>query len=177
MSNLSELALKAATVKALADVVKAVGNDVRKELHADLAAAVKKTGDRTVPVVVPGGKQVATISFSDKDAAAAVTDNEALLEWARAAVPEAVTERVVHEVSPEWLSTVLAAMTSADNTEWTSPDGTVHTVPGVAIIPGSSSHSVRLRKDGGAELVEAWRQGRLEAVQLPELAPALEGRK
>lgn len=173
MSTVRELALKAALVKALVDTVADLRKDVTKELQKSLLVAAEDTGVRSLAVSVPGGRQVATISLKEKAAAAAVTDSEALITWAMAHMPEHVEERTVRNVSPAALQDLLAAMTAAGAATWTHPEtGKTEPVPGIAIAPAATTHAVSLRKEGGPELLEAYRAGLLTGVSLPELTPA-----
>ncbi|MFF2522478.1 hypothetical protein [Streptomyces liangshanensis] len=174
MSTVRELALKAALVKALADVVKEAGADVRKELQKGLDKTAEETDVRSLAVSVPGGRQVATISLKTKLADAVVTDSEALITWALAAMPEHVEERTrtIWNIAPDVLQDLLTAMTAAGAATWTHPEtGETVTVPGIAITPESTTHAVTLRKNAGPELLEAYREGRLTGVSLPEILP------
>jgi len=178
MSTVRELALAEATLKAIADKVKDHLDTVKKELQVQLAATAKDTGARSVTVTAPGATAAAaTVSLSETPAAAVLRDADALTAWALETVPEHVTERVAREVSPEWLSAVLAVMTDAGNVLWTDPKtGTAHVVPGVEIAKARSTHSVRLRKDGSEALLAAYRGGQVPGVSLPELATGGDGR-
>jgi hypothetical protein len=174
MSTVRELALKAALVKALADVVKEAGADVRKELQKGLTTAAEETGVRSLAVAVPGGPQVATISLSEKPETATITDPDAFTAWVLATAPEQVEEQIVRQVAPAFVQDLLAQVITTRSLSWKNPDtGAIEAVPGVAIIPAFTTHSVRLRKDAGPELLEAYRAGRLAGVSLPELLPTV----
>ena len=82
-----------------------------------------------------------------------------------------IERRFVTEVREAFTKKILAELTAAGGTEWADPEtGVIHDVPGVAIAPARArTHAVRFKKDGRDQVMQAWREGRLATVALPEL--------
>lgn len=167
--SLADLAATEAVLKALADQIDTQLKAVRQEMQAGLDA----NGVRQVAAKLPNGEQVAKISMADPKAAAIITDPEAFLAWVRDHHPDpnAIVRRFVTEVRPATQAALLADMTAAGTPQWCNPEtGELHTVPGVEIrATRSRTHRVLLTDDGRKAIAEAWRNGELAAVVLPEL--------
>ncbi|MFD5814356.1 hypothetical protein [Streptomyces sp. NPDC127038] len=169
--NLKEAAMREAALKTLLDTVKGAYDAARKDTRTALEAAAEESGARQVAAALPDGPDIATVSLSSGEAAAKVTDEEAFTAWVIAHYGTEVERRFVTEVRAAFRDKVLGALTAAGSTDWADPDtGVIHEVPGVAIAPSRArTHSLRFKKDGRDQVMQAWRDGRLAAVALPEL--------
>lgn len=169
--SLKDASAREAFLKTLLDVVNDAYEDARAETQRLLDAAAGETGTRQVAVSLPGGPDIATVSLSGGEPAARVVDEDAFTAWAIANVPSEIERRFVTEVRPAFSKKVLGEMTAAEVAEWTNPEtGVIHEVPGVELAPGRAlTHSVRFKKGGRDRVMEAWREGRLADVALPEL--------
>jgi hypothetical protein len=167
--SLADLAATEAVLKALADQIEGQ----LKKVRADMQAGMDAAGATQVTAKLPDGTQVAKISLSDPKPAAMVTDPEAFLAWVRDHHPDkdAIVRRFVTEVRPATQAALLADMTAAGVPQWCDPEtGELHSVPGVQIrATRSRSHRVLLSDDGRDAIAQAWRNGELAAVVLPEL--------
>jgi hypothetical protein len=169
MTDMQQLALESAALKALADTILAR----QKEVRAEMQAALTETGVGRVDAKLPGGVKVGTISRSDPKPAAVVTDAGAFLAWVRETAKDEVTSRVVTEVRPAYAAALLAEMTAAGTPTWCDREtGEVHDVPGVEVrATRAASHSVRLAAGGADLIAEAWRSGLLgHLAALPQIA-------
>lgn len=171
--NLAELALKSAALKTLADAVAAE----RKTVQAAMQKELETTGAARVDAELPDGTKVAAVSRSQPTAAPVVTDDEAFTKWVRETAPTEVTSRVVTEVRPAFRAALLAQMAAAGAAE--VPDrgtGEITGVPGIEVRAGrATTHSVRLAKGGADAIAEAWRDGALAYLELPQLGSATGG--
>jgi hypothetical protein len=169
--NPKEAAAREAVLKALLDVVDAEYKAARAETAKALEQAAEETGTRQVAATLPDGTVVATVSLTSGEAEARVVDEQKFTAWVRDTVAEEVERRFVTEVRPAFRKKILAELTAAGATEWADPaTGVIHDVPGVEIVPARArSHRVSFRKDGRERVMQAWRDGRLTAVVLPEL--------
>ncbi|WP_431781772.1 hypothetical protein [Streptomyces chumphonensis] len=165
--DLKTLALHEAALKTLADAI----GDQLKTVKAEMQAALEASGAARVDATLPDGLKVGTVSLSTPKAAAVVTDDAEFLAWVREHSPHNVTSRVVTEVRPAYRTALLAEMTAAGSAEVADKEtGEVAEVPGVEIRAGrATTHSVRLAKDGADAIAEAWRDGRLAHLDLPQL--------
>lgn len=165
--NLIELAQQETALKALMDLV----GDQLKATKADMQTALEETGARSVDATLPDGTKVGTVFRSAAKATAQVTDPELFLKWAQAHAKKNVTTRLVTEVAPAYQTALLAEMTAAGTTEAADMEtGEVLEVPGVEIRTGRNlTHSVRLAKGGAEAIAEAWRNGDLAHLNLPQL--------
>ncbi|MEU1309434.1 hypothetical protein ABZ419_11140 [Streptomyces cinnamoneus] len=167
MSEMQRLALEEAALKALADEV----GDRLKTVRASMQEAMETSGASRVEALLPGGPKVATISRTSPRPEAVVTDQAEFLAWVREHSPANITSRLVTEVRPAFQSALLAEMTAAGIAQWADREtGEVHEVPGVEIrATRGRTHSVR-PVDGGREAIaEAWRDGRLTHLALPQI--------
>jgi hypothetical protein len=169
--SLKEAAMREAALKTLLDKVQSAYDDARKVTRTALEAADKESGTRKAAVALPDGPDIATVSLSSGEAAAKVTDEEAFKAWVIACYGTEVERRFVTEVRAAFRDKVLGALTAAGSAEWADPDsGVIHEVPGVAIAPSRArTHSLRFKAGGRDQVMQAWRDGRLAAVALPEL--------
>lgn len=169
--NLKEAAMREAALKTLLDTVKDAYDAARKDTRTALEESAEETGVRQVAAALPDGPDVATISLSAGSAEARVTDTEAFKAWVIEYYGSEVERRFVTEVRGAFQEKVLGALTAAGGTEWADPEtGVIHDVPGVAIAPARArTHSLRFKTGGRDKVMQAWREGRLATVALPQL--------
>ncbi|MFI6347277.1 hypothetical protein [Streptomyces sp. NPDC050560] len=169
--SLKEAAAREAYLKTLHDVVGNAYKAARAETQQLLDDAARDSGTRQVAVTLPDGPDIATVSLSSGEAAARVVDDAAFTAWVIATVPGEVERRFVTEVRGAFRTKLLSELTAAGGTEWPDPEtGVIHDVPGVELAPSRSrTHAVRFKKDGRDQVMNAWRDGRLADVALPEL--------
>lgn len=169
--NLRESAAREAVLKTLLDAVKSEYDAARAETQELLDAAAQDTGTRQVAVSLPDGPDIATVSLSSGEAAAKVVDEDAFTAWVITNFATEVERKLVTTVRKAFADRLMKEMTAAGGTEWADPEtGVIHDVPGVAIAPSRArTHSVRFKKEGRDQVMEAWRAGRLTGVVLPEL--------
>lgn len=174
--SLKEAAAREAYLKTLLDVVNDAYKEARTETQSLLDTAAMESGTRQVAVTLPGGPEqpgvdIATVSLSSGEAAARVTDDEAFTAWVIATMPSEVERRFITEVRGAFRTKLLGELTAAGGTEWADPEtGVIHEVPGVAIAPARArTHAVRFKTDGRDKVMQAWREGRLATVALPQL--------
>lgn len=165
--SMKDLALQEAALKTLADRVAAELKDVKPAMQAEL----EESGASQVPAELPDGTKVATVSRSTPKATAAVTDEDLFVKWVRETAPTEVKSRVVTEVRPAFRAALLAQMTASGAAEVPDKEtGEIAEVPGVEVRAGrSTTHSVRLAKDGADAIIAAWRDGALGHLDLPQL--------
>lgn len=170
MTDMQQLALEEASLKALADAIA----DRLKEVKVSMQEALDNGGVSRIDATLPDGTKVATISRTDPKPAAIVTDPDVFREWVRAHVPGEITSRLVTEVRPAYATSLMAQMTAAGIPEVFDKDtGEVHTVPGVEIrATRSRTHSVRPTTGGRDAIAAAWRDGQLAHLNLLQLAAA-----
>lgn len=163
MSNLRELALEEATLKALADVITDRLKTIRSQTQSGLDEAEQQTGTRQIVAKLPDGTSIATLSLTDPKPEARITDAEAFQAWVMEAYPDEIARRFVAEVRPAFAEKVLAEMTAAGvarvvNTE----TGEMHDVPGVEVkATRSRNHSLRFKPTGRDAIASAWQAGML----------------
>lgn len=169
--NLRESAAREAVLKTLLDAVKTEYDAARAETQELLDAAAQESGTRQVGVALPDGPDIATVSLSSGEAAAKVIDEDAFTAWVIANFATEVERRFVTTVRKAFADRLMKEMTATGSTEWADPEtGVIHDVPGVAIAPSRArTHSVRFKKEGRDQVMQAWREGRLTGVVLPEL--------
>jgi hypothetical protein len=169
--NLKEAAMREAALKTLLDTVKGAYEEARTATRAALEASAEETGVRQIAAALPGGEDIATVSLTSGEAAAKVIDDDAFTAWVIAYYGTEIERRFVTEVRAAFRDKVLGALTAAGGIEWADPDtGVIHEVPGVAIAPSRArTHSLRFKAGGRDQVMQAWREGRLAAVALPEL--------
>ncbi|MES9522401.1 hypothetical protein [Streptomyces capoamus] len=169
--NLKEAAAREAALKTLLDTVKDAYEDARKETRTALEAAAETTGVRQVAVALPDGPDIATVSLSSGEAAAKIVDEDAFTAWVLANYGSEIERKFITTVRAAFTDRLLKQMTAAGAAEYADPEtGVIHEVPGVQIAPARArTHSVRFKKDGREQVMQAWREGRLTAAVLPEL--------
>jgi hypothetical protein len=169
--SLKEAAAREAYLKTLLDVVNDGYKEARAETQDALDAVAQETGTRQVAVALPDGTDIATVSLSSGEAAAKVIDEDEFTKWVVANYSSEITRRFVTEVQPAFAKKLLAEMTASGSAEWADPEtGVIHEVPGVAIAPARArTHSVRFKKDGREQVMQAWRDGQLVGTALPAL--------
>jgi hypothetical protein len=166
---MADLALAEAALKALADAVKTQLADVRERMQKEM----ETSGASRVDAMLPDGTKVATVSLSQPKPTARVTDEDTLRAWVREHAPGELHSRVVTEIRPAYLTSLLAQLTAAGAPDLAdAATGEIAEVPGVEVAAGrASTHSVRLAEGGAEAIVEAWRTGALAHLDLPQLGP------
>jgi hypothetical protein len=174
-SNLTELAMQEATLKALLDLVKDRYNAVRDDYQTAVETAEQATGG-TIGNVIPklsDGTQVATIfSRGSGDPVAEIEDPKAFLAWAIDNAKTEIQREIVTTVRPAYVEKILDQMTAAGAPVIADVDGVVTTVPGVTVRPRrSKTHSIRFKTGGRDAIVQAWRDGALQipGIERPEI--------
>lgn len=167
MTDMQQLALEEAALKALADAI----TDRLKEVRTTMQEAMDTTGASRVDAKLPDGTKVATISATQPKPTAQITDPDLFLKWVREHSPQNITTRLVTEVRPAYTTALLAEMTAAGVAEVADKEtGVVEAVPGVEIkATRSRGHSVRPVKGGPEAIAEAWRSGALAHLALPQI--------
>ena len=165
--SLPELAQAEAVLAALH---KAIG-DRLKSVKAEVQQQLDETGASRVDATLPDGTKVATISRSASTPKATVVDDDKLLAWVREHAPGEVVSRVVTEIRPAYLASLLAQITAAGAAEVPdSSTGEVLDVPGVELAaPRTTTHSVRHTKGGTDAISAAWRDGSLAHLDVLQL--------
>lgn len=204
MTDIRELSIKAAAIKAVADAVKLAGDETRAAIADHLDA-----GDRKHAKI--GEDSVATISFSTSSATAKVTDPEAFLGWVVRNRPDQLRRRVtvsaydlgviLHpegymegardeaherltravdastlEVEPGYTTTVLA---NAVRNKAAVDTATGEMIPGVEYVPGGQPGSISVRQsdDQRTALMDAYNRGDLDLLALATTPLELEPAK
>lgn len=169
--SLKDAAAREAYLKTLVDVVTDAYKAARAETQQLLDTAAEETGASQVKVTLPGGPDIATVSLSSGEAAAKVTDEDAFTAWVRDHYATEIERQFITTVRKAFRDRVLKELTAAGSTEWADPaTGVIHEVPGVAIAPSRArTHSVRFKPGGRDHVMQAWREGQLAGVALPEL--------
>ncbi|MFE9340837.1 hypothetical protein [Streptomyces sp. NPDC007063] len=170
-----------AILKALLDEMKEAYEEARTDVQHLLDQQEAATGARQFAAALPDGTKVGTVSLSNPEPKAKITDDDAFTAWVRETYPAESVTRIVKTVQTSFTAKVLAEMTAAGVARVVDEEtGEVHDVPGVEIkATRSRTHSVRFSPKsktspgGGRGLVgEAWRRGELASLVLPALAPA-----
>lgn len=173
--SLKDTATRMAVLTALADLIGDELKTAKAELQQELAAAKKETGTQKVSVSLPDGRDVGSATLVQPKATAQVIDPAAFLAWVRTVAKTEITSRIVTEVRPAWLDTVLKEMTAAGAARWCDREtGEVHDVPGVAIRGRSAYTRLTLPDEGREAIAEAWRSGALAGLALPQITAAPE---
>jgi hypothetical protein len=173
--NLQELALREATLKALADTVDKHLKTARIAYQDALAEAEKTTGATVGNVVptLPDGTPIATVYTRGSGEPEARVDNmAAVVKWAIVNAPTEIKRELVTTVREAYLNKILDEMTNARTNLIVDHNGVVHTIDGVSVKPRrSKTHSVRFKDGGHQAILAAWRQGTVDipGVSRPEL--------
>jgi hypothetical protein len=147
MSDMKELALNVAVLKALADKVAEAAAQARTALLQEMAA----TGAEKVTAQI-GDHKVASVSLVGGHKVTAVVVDEAdLLAWVKQHRPEEIEERV----RPAYRKALLDELGSNGEE-----------VPGVELSLSTAYLSNRFAGDGKAAIAQAWTSG---ALALPEI--------
>lgn len=170
--SLRDLALEEATLKALADLVKDRLSAVRSELQSGLDAAEKEAGTRQIVAKLPDETTVATLSLTDPNPEAKVTDADAFKAWVMAVFPSEVERHFVTSVRAAFEERLLAEMTAAGVPRVVDKEtGELHDVPGVTVkATRARNHSLRFKPTGRHDIVAAWQSGALSHLVLPQIA-------
>lgn len=177
MSTLKDDAARAATLKALKDVVDAEYKTVSERVAAGLVEEKKRTGTSQIAAEVDG-EPVASIAWITPDPVPTVTDEEAFRAWVAKHHPHQLERQFVTSVRPAFVTGLVAEMKAAGVAQWCDKaTGELHTVPGVTFVGRAAHARLNFRKTGKREvgreaIAEAWRSGRLA---LPVPGRELEG--
>ena len=167
--NLIDIANRTAFLTTLHE---AIGNELKatkQELQTGLKAAKAETGTQQIGMTLDG-HDLGKVTLVQPKAAAVVTDEAALLAWVRTVAKTEVTSRVVTEIRPAWLATLLKEVAAAGAPQWVDKDtGVVHDVPGVALQGRASYPRMTVSDDGKQLLEDALRSGALARMALPQL--------
>lgn len=163
--GVKDSALRFAALDTLAKAVAAELKAARAELHAELRAAKQETGTQQISISMPTGEDIGKASLVSHKPKAVVTDEAALLQWVHQVAKVEISSRIVTEIRPAWLKSVLDQLTAAGSLEWADPvTGVVHEVPGVKLQPQASTVSVRLGDENRGRLMTALRAGVLNPL-------------
>ncbi|MFF9124391.1 hypothetical protein ACF09J_13955 [Streptomyces sp. NPDC014889] len=163
MSNLRELGLEEATLKALADTVTDRLKAIRAQTQTGLDHAEEQSGTRQVVAKLPDGTTIATLSLTDPKPEAKITDPDAFQAWVMEAFPDEIQRRFVAEVRAAFADKLLAEMTAAGVARVVNKEtGELHDVPGVEVkATRSRNHSLRFKPGGREAIAAAWQSGTL----------------
>lgn len=141
-----DAALRTATLRALADLVKEHADVARTDLQTVLVEIAELTGQPTVKAVLPDGTAVATLTLAAGRATPKVVDEQAFLAWVAEKHPGEVEQRVRDSFRRRVLDDV---------------EKTGEVPPGVEMVPGSPYVSCRFAPEGRAAVARAWAAGEL----------------
>ncbi|MGA5506862.1 hypothetical protein [Streptomyces umbrinus] len=177
MSNLRELGIEEATLKALADTVTDRLKAVRAQTQAGLDDAEEQSGTRQVVAKLPNGTQVATLSLTEPKPEAKITDAEAFQAWVMETFPDEIQRRFVAEVRAAFAEKLLGQMTAAGVARLLDTEtGELHDVPGVEVkATRSRNHSLRFKPGGRDAIAAAWQAGELALPGVPTPAAVESG--
>jgi len=164
------LALRQTILRAIADALKAEMDAGRADLTERLVELYDALGSKSFDVKLESGKKVATLSLSISQPAPKVTDEKAVLEWAKRNAPDLV--RVVPAREEVATAGLLERLSFAE--DGTAYDRNGEVVPGVTMTAGGevTHYSTKFVPDGRRAIAEAWSRGEF-ARTLPGVAPAL----
>lgn len=140
---------------------------VRKEELNPEAVREMEPGERYAAKFA--GKRAAWVSLSKPAMRAKVTDERALLKWAKEHMPHAV--HTVEQVRPETLKVLQDAM-KAHGGLLDKETGEVTPVPGIEVSEGDPSPRVVLEDDAADAIAAAWRAGDIDPALLLALPAA-----
>ncbi|MER6607328.1 MULTISPECIES: hypothetical protein [Actinomycetes] len=168
--SLKDIAARAAILTTLHEAIGDELKAAKKELQDGLRAAKEETGTQQIGLSLPDGQDIGKATLVQPKAAAAVTDPDLFLKWAREVRPTEISSRLVTEVRPAWQALVLKEVTATGRAEWADPEtGVIHEVPGVA-LQGRTAYTRMTVPDEKRELIaEAWRSGALSHLPLPQI--------
>lgn len=169
--GLKDTATRTAVLSVLADVINAELKASKAELQQGLKAAKAETGTQQVGMELPDGQDIGKATLVQPKATAVVTGPDLLIEWVRENAPAgSITSRVVTEIRPSYLKVLLAEITAAGVAQWCDKEtGEVHDVPGVQIQGRAAYTRTTIPDTGKQAIAQAWREGALTNMVLPEL--------
>lgn len=176
--------LRFALLKALADIVDEELKSQRAGHAQVLFQAYDDSRSTSFDVLLPGGRQAATISLTGIGQAYVVDNEAAFLDWASEHQPQMVKETVVPPQPEQRFREVNASAKTAmlkrlqvddegriyDPKTGLTPDGVSRSGPGQP-----TGFQIRFTANGRGELVRAYQGGALNQIlgaALPELEPA-----
>lgn len=174
--------LEMAALKAMVDTIDEAYDGRRQEHLVELKEAHKQTGAKSFDIELDDAK-VGTVSMSVTKGKATITDEVALLEWAKEHAPQMVHE-VVIPPQPEQRFTELHAASKAAllkrvtlDAEGQVVDGDV-VIPGVKITKDSAPNNFSIRVTDREALIAAFQSGRIQLEQgVVPAPPAIEREK
>lgn len=175
--SIKEAAAREAVLKTLLDAVKTEYDAARATTQTLLEEAAEESGTQQVIATLPDGPEVATVSLGSNSVEAKVTDLEQFTAWVITNYGTEIERRFVTQVRDSFTRLLLKQMSTTGTTEWADPTtGAIHDeVPGVELVQTCTrTHSVHFKKGGRDRVMEAWREGRLTAVMLPQLIAGTE---
>jgi hypothetical protein len=118
--------------------------------------------------IIPGGKDIGTVTLANGATRAAVTDTDAYEAWVRATHPEQIeTVPETTRINPEFT----ARLTSAAKKLGVAVDAeTGEEVPGITIVTGDPYPMVKLAEDAREAVAKAWQAGELTELMSGLLA-------
>lgn len=156
MADLPYLATLEAVQKALLDALK----DAHEDTRAAVRDALSSIGAASVHAEL-SGERIGTVTLVAGRVGHAVTDEAALLAWARANAPHAIRESVDFD----------ALGLVASDAGWVAPL-TGEVVAGVSVTRGNAYPSVRFTKTGKQAVLDSLRRGTLTAGDVLALKEA-----
>lgn len=167
--NPKDLATRAAILSALHDRIGDELKTAKADLQTSLKAAKAETGTQQIGMDLLG-RDLGKVTLVQPKAAAVVTDNAALLAWVRQVAKSEITTRIVAEIRPAWLTSLLKQISAVGRPEWADPEtGVIHDVPGITMQGRAAHVRMTVTADGEQVIAEAWQSGALTAMVLPEL--------
>mgnify|MGYP001575067385 FL=1 len=168
--GLKEAAEHEAILKTIYEKIKAAYDTAREDTQRELDAAKETTGTTRVSVELDGAP-LATTSRTTPKEEARVTDHELFLKWVRDTYPKEVVARVVTEVRTAFAARLLKEMGAAGTARVVDVEtGELHDVPGIEVrVWRKATHSVRLADGAEQAIADAWQDGRLAHLGLPQL--------
>jgi hypothetical protein len=160
MTNVSEVAMQAAVLKALLDEISARVKDAK----AQAEEAFLETGTTGAVPALPDGTKIASVTYAGGDSRSArIVDENAFEAWVLAQHPEQM-ELVIRDTYKKGL------LDAAEKAGQAIDPTTGETVPGIAVKNSTPYVSIRFKPGAKEAVAAAWRAGELAGVEI--VAPA-----
>lgn len=163
MADTRTLALRLGALRGLQDKVK----EAYERTRAEMAAAFDP-GDRKA-AILPTGKSIGTVSYSNGRTAAKVANERAFFAWVVANAPGEV--ETVSSVRESYRKALLDRVKAGPDETAVDPK-TGEVVPGLKFSTSDPYVSVRQSDEQLAALANAWASGELDVIGLAALAAA-----
>lgn len=170
----SHLALEEAVlgvvIKEMRARMKAV-QDRYGEVKQQLQTALETDDVDKQPVKLPDGTRLGAVTRVEEKIGAVVTDEDALRAWVREHAADNIATRLVTEIRPAYLNLLLKEMTDRGEPRILIEEtGELLDVPGIDFQPTRDAyHRYSPAKDATEAIAQAWRDGTLNELGLPEL--------